>query len=61
VKSEPITVTLTFTTEKAAREFLRIYSYTPSMMPARNQVRAELVRRRGLKRASRVAREILNG
>lgn len=61
MKSEPIIVTIHLPTEKAAKEFIRVYAYQPKLQAARESVKAELARRRGLKRASRVAREILNG
>lgn len=63
MKSEPIIVAihLHLATEKEAKEFIRVYANTPNMRAAREYVKAELARRRGLRRASRVAREILNG
>ena len=63
MKADPIIVTITFTTERDANRFCNTwhYDYMPAIRDAREVVRAELKRRRGLKRASRVAREILEG
>ena len=61
MKSEPIIITITFTTERDAKQFCNYYAYMPALKESRESIRAELARRRKLKRASRVAREDLNG
>lgn len=56
MKSEPITVPLTFTTERDARLFCRLhFSYIDGLDQAAGLVRAELARRRRAKRDAKKA------
>lgn len=54
-ESEPITVTITFTTERDAEQFCNYYAYMPALKDARESIRAELARRRKVKREAKKA------